>query len=263
MTDGKKRNHWPIIFIISVVTIIFVISLFAFQVRFTEYAVVLRFGKPLTPKSIEPGLHYKWPFETVWKVDNRIRCFEGNSGVLEEVFTSDGKNIIASVYVGWKVSENQVVQFLERVQNVEKAEDELTSLIRSYKNGVFSKYNFSDLISTNPENVKIAQIEKEMLESIRNDALNLIGIDIKFLGINHIGLPESVTSKVFDRMRSERQKEVQKVLSEGDAISASIKAKATKESTIIIADAENAAKKIRAEGDAEAAKNYAIFKREP
>ena len=102
-----------------------------------------------------------------------------------------------------------------------------------------------------------------MLSHIKTDALDVYGIDVRFLGIKHIGLPETVTSKVFDRMKAERETEVQKILAEGDAISTQIRAQAEKESVELLAEAENKAKRIRAQGDAEAAKNYAVFKQNP
>ncbi len=45
---------------------------------------------------------------------------------------------------------------------------------------------------------------------------NSYGIDIAFLGIKKLGLPESVTSEVFQRMTAERQVLVSTIESEGN-----------------------------------------------
>ena len=261
--ENSNGRHRSVIMIVTAITLVLLFSLFAYQINITEYGVVLRFGKPLMNRNTAPGLRFKWPFETVWRIDNRVQCFDGNVGALEEVFTSDRKNILISVFIGWRVSEERVLRFLERVKSLDKAEIELTTLLRSYKNSVIGKYSFSDLINIDPKKIRIKEIEQEMLSHIKNDALDVYGIDIRFLGIKHVGLPETVTSEVFDRMKAERETEVQKILAEGDAISTQIRAQAEKESVELLAEAENKAKRIRAQGDAEAAKNYAVFKQNP
>jgi modulator of FtsH protease HflC len=263
MPDNARRQHWLMIALILGIALILVLSLITFQVNYTEHAVVLRFGKPVTERKTSPGLHLKWPFETIWRIDNRIQCFEGNLGAVEEVFTRDGKNIVVTVYICWRVSNDRVIHFLERVKNRELADEELTALLRSYKNGVLGKYNLSDLININPDFVKIEQIEQEIFDYISKDALSLYGIDVTSVGIKHIGFPETVTTKVFDRMIAERETVRQMILSEGEAIAEQIRAEAEKESVILLADAENEAKRIRAEGDAEAAKHYSVFQKNP
>ena len=263
MSEGNNNSgNWPVIAIVATIAVILLFSLFTYQINSIEYGVVLRFGKPLLNRETTPGIHLKWPFETVWRIDNRIQCFDGNVGVLEEVFTRDKKTMIISVFIGWKVAEEKVVQFLERVKSLERAEVELTTLLRSYKSSIIGKYSFSDMINTDPEKVTIKEIEREMLRHIQKDALSLYGIDVRLLGVKHIGLPEAVTAKVFDRMNAERETEVQKILAEGNTVAARIRAEADKESVELFAEAENKAKRIRAQGDAEAAQHYSVFKQD-
>ena len=263
MTMEKKSKHWPVIIVVLLLSGIFLFSLFTFQVAYGENAVLLRLGKPLKERILSPGLHFKWPFESVWRVDGRIQCFEGNTGALEEVFTNDGKNIIVGVYLGWRVSKEKCIHFLERVGSLRQAEAELTTLLRSYKGGVFGMVEFDSLINIDATRVRIHEVEQKLLELIQKDALELYGIEVQFLGIHHLGLPEIVTSKVFERMKIERQNKAQRILSEGESLAVQIRAQADKESTIILAEAESKAKSLRAEGDAEAAKNYATFQQNP
>jgi len=265
MKDMKSNRpgQW---FFISVMAVIFVglfLKMFAFQVRYDEYALVLRFGKPVVDRNTTPGLHFKWPHEKIWRMDNRIQCFEGNAGVIEEVFTKDEKNITVTIYVCWKIANEHRLHFLESITNLESARDGLTALLRSYKSSIIGKYNFRDLINLDPKQVKIKQIEDEIFENMNVDALKLYGVEIMEIGITHIGFPESVSKKVLARMKAERQTEIQKILSKGDLIAAKIKVEAEKESAKLLAEAENEAKRIRALGDAEAAEHYAVFQENP
>ena len=263
MATHDKRATRVTIIIVFVLCTILISTMFCYQIHYTEHAVVLRFGKPIPIRNTTPGIHFKWPFESVWRVDNRVHCTEGTSGAIEEVFTSDGKNVVISVFVGWRVSKDNVFQFMERIGSIDRTEVELTTLIRSFKNGVIGRYRFEDLVNIDPTAVRIKEIEREMLDLLKVEALKLYGVEVEFLGINHVGLPESVTADVFDRMKSERNTEVQRVLSEGEAIATKIRAEADRESAKMIADADSQAKLLRAEGDAEAARNYSGVSRQP
>ena len=106
MAESKRvLQHWPVILMVLIVAAIFLIKMLTYQVDTTEYAIVLRFGEPQaeTIRSRSPGLHFKLPWETLWRQDNRVQCFEGNMGEFEEIMTADGKNIVVSVFIGWKI----------------------------------------------------------------------------------------------------------------------------------------------------------------
>ncbi len=263
MPEDRKSLRWPMYLTITMILTILCIKLFTYSVRFTEYAVVLRFGKPLVEKNTEPGLHLKLPFETVWRADNRIQCFEGESGIVEEIFTNDEKNITVTLFMCWKISKDKRLTYLERVGNSQAARHELTALLRSYKNSVFGKYKFEELVNIDPSKIRINRIEREIQVMINIEALDLYGIEVSDIGVTHLGFPETVTKKVFARMEAEREIEVQKILSEADLISAKIKADADRESVKLLASAESEATRIRAKGDAEAAKHYAVFEQNP
>src|SRR5438046_1839290 len=97
-----RRN--PLIWAIgAVLAIIFVLLLFTYQVRKSEVVVVTTFGKPTRTKS-EPGhlyLRAPWGIEMVHRFDQRVQNFEDK---LTEGLTRDGKNLLTSVYVGWKIT---------------------------------------------------------------------------------------------------------------------------------------------------------------
>jgi membrane protease subunit HflC len=84
--------------------VVLLTAVFSFQVNQTEVAVVTTFGRPSVVS--EPGLHFRWPFpfQKVYFFDKRIRCYEGSSGKLEETSTKDGHNIIAGIYVNYRIT---------------------------------------------------------------------------------------------------------------------------------------------------------------
>src|SRR5205814_3706764 len=86
-----------------------------------------------------------------------------------------------------------------------RAEESLEGVVRNAYSGVVGKHPFSQFISTDEKELKFTEIELEMLKKIQADVrTNRYGLDVKFLGIKKLGLPESVTELVFNRMQSER-----------------------------------------------------------
>lgn len=243
-----------------IVVIIFGFLLFSFQVRKTDVAVVTRFGKFSDPITT-PGLYAKlpWPIERVYKFENRTQNFEKK---FEQTQTKDSRIILVTVFAGWKISDPAI--FLRSFDgDPVKAEGTLENLIRSAKNGVIGQYNFSDLVSPNPEALKFDQIEKEILSDVQKLAKDQYGIDVTLLGIKQLGLPENVTTKVFERMKAERERLVKQLTAEGESEATRIRAEARQKREEILAKAKGEAEIIRGQGDREAAKSYTVFKQEP
>ncbi|MBI2926862.1 MAG: protease modulator HflC [Verrucomicrobia bacterium] len=240
---------------------IFALLLFVFQVRQTEVAVVTTFGQ-YSRSLKEPGayLRWPWPIQSVYKFDNRIQNLERK---FEQTSTKDQRNLMITVYAGWRIADPEL--FLKRFSGgvITKAEETLEGLLRDTKQGVIGQHPLSDLISPNANEVKFDDIEQEMLDRIRPAASKDYGIEVALLGIKQLGLPESITGKVFERMRAERQRQAKAFLSEGDSKAIEIKALAEAERKRILSDAESEATRILGQADAEAAKHYAVFERNP
>ncbi len=260
-----KRN--TLTFTIGILLVlIFGALLFTFQVRQTEVALVTTFGKPTrdintNPDKPEPGLYFKWPWpiQKVQKFDKRIQNFEDK---FTETLTSDGKNVLVTVYVGWTITNPML--FRERFSgSVPRAEQTLERLVNSEKNIVIGQHPFSHFISTNPQELKFAQIEGEIRDRISNAAQTQYGIHLNFLGIKKLGLPESITQKVFDRMKEERMRVVAGIQALGVAEASKITSAADRDRAGIISQADATAREIRGKADAEAAKAYEIFEKNP
>jgi membrane protease subunit HflC len=254
-----KRNPLPLA-VGAVLLAIFVLLLFLFQVRQTEVAVVTTFGK--ATRDAGPGAHLRWPWpiQKVYKFDQRVHSLESR---FEQVLTSDGYNLLIAVYVGWRI--NDPKQFFPRFgDSVSKAEESLGDLVRNTYSGVVGQHRFSHFISTDEKELQFVQIEKEMLDKLQADArANNYGVEVRFLGIKKLGLPESVTEAVFEQMRRERQLQVTKIQSEGERQASDIRSAADAESAKLLADADAQATGIRALGESAAAKSFEVFKQAP
>ena len=192
-----KRN--PITIVTGVLLLlIFVTLLFTFQVRQTEVAVVTTFDNP-TRYIDTPGLKFKMPrpIQKVYKFDKRIQNFEDQ---FQETLTFDNYPLLVMIYVGWTISDPRAFFHVFPAGTAASAEGALEGLIRSAETAVVGKHPFSHFISTDQKQLKFVEIENEMLAAIRETAQAKYGVEVKFLGIKKLGLPEHVTQKVFDRM---------------------------------------------------------------
>lgn len=255
-----KRNYLSVTVGILLL-LIFAALLVSFQVRYTEVAVVTTFGKAST-ETIKPGLHFKlpWPIQKVVKFDSRVQNFEEK---FEETSTEDGKNLLIMVYAGWRIKDPGAFLKSFPSGSASAAESTLESWVRSSKTAVVGQHQFSDFVSTDAKKLKFTQIESEILEKVKVEALGQAGIEVAFLGIKRLGLPDSASQRVFDRMREERMRLVSQFQGDAEAQAISIRTTADRDREEIISKAEKEAIRIRGEGDAEAAKSLAVFEQDP
>ncbi len=251
----------PVTFIVGLVILLIFGSIsFFFQVRQNEVAFLTTFGKA-SEEVIKAGLHVKapWPIQKVHRFDARVQNFEGK---FEQVQTQDGRNLLVLVYVGWRIVEPQKFN-RSFPAGVEDAKRNLESLVRSAKNAAVGRHPFSHFINTDPAQLKFDDIEKEMLAQVAGTARDKFGMEVKFLGIKRLGFPESVTQKVFDRMKEERQRLVKQFEGEGDREAAIIRSEADRKRNELLAKAEAEATKLRGQAEAEAAKAYKTLEQNP
>ena len=260
MATGNFFKHWPTMLLGVVVAVILLIAVFSYQLNQTESAVVTTFGSPAAVT--DPGLHFRWPFpfQKIYKFDHRIRCFEGGSGKIEETMTADGQNILVGIFINYRIS--AVEKFFRTLEDMTKAEERLNSLMRSAKNATFGQYKFSQVINTKPELMKLNEIQDRIKAALEKDTAEY-GIEIVSVGINTINVPERITDKVFDRMIEDRKLVADRYLAEGTVRASEIRNDADQKKAVMLAKAEAEAREIRAQGDAEAATFYAVFREKP
>jgi len=256
------KRHTLTLLIGTVLVLIFALLLFVFQVRQSEVAVVTTFGKP-TRNIAEPGAYLKWPWpiQRVYKFDQRIQTFEDK---FTEGLTADNNNLLTMVYLGWRIVDAKAFFPKFAGGSVQAAERMLEGLLSNAKGAVVGRYNLSDFVNADPERLKFDQIERDMRAMVEAQlSTNDCGIKIEFLGIKKLGLPESVTQTVFERMTSERQVLVSRLQNEGEAEAERIRATANRQAAEVLAAAEAEATRIRGQGEARAAELLPVFERNP
>jgi len=245
-----------------VLVVIFFLLLFTFQVRQSEVVLVTTFGKPSEPKD-KPGIYFRWPWgiQMVHRFDQRVQNFEDQ---LSEGLTRDGKNLVTSVYVGWKITAPS--QFFAKFgagDSIPEAEKYLKGVLASAKSAVVGTHPLTDFVSATDNGTNYLAIEKEILDGVRGQVLRAgYGMEIKFLGLKRLAIPEQVTQQVFDEMTKERQVLVKASEAEGDAEASKIRSQADRTAAEMLARAEGEATQIRSTAEAEAAKYLPVFKQD-
>ncbi|HOX56794.1 MAG TPA: protease modulator HflC [Candidatus Paceibacterota bacterium] len=258
-----KRN--PLTLIIGLLLIvIFGFLLFTFQVRTTDVAVVTTFGKPTRPIT-EPNLYCKWPWpiQRVWTFDRRVQNFEDR---LTEGLTLDHFNLLTSVYVGWRVSDPATFfpRFAGSAKPMAAAEALLDQWLGNAKTAAVGRHPLSDFVSTTDDGAAFLAIENEILQTIQSQILtNNLGLQVEFLGLKRLQLPESVSQSVFDRMTSERKVLADGFQYEGEAEAQRIRSEAERRAAEVLSNAKARATGIEGEGEAEAAKSLKVFQQNP
>ena len=258
-----KRN--PLTLIIGLLLIlVFGLLLFTFQVRTTEVAVVTTFGDPTRPIT-EPNLYFKWPWpiQKVWTFDRRVQNFEDR---LTEGLTHDSFSLLTSVYVGWKVSDPTAFfpRFAGTANPIAAAEALLDQWLGNAKTAVVGRHPLSDFVSTSDNGAAFLAIESEILEAVQSQIrTNNLGLEISFLGLKRLQLPDSVSQQVFERMTSERKLLADRFQYEGEAEAQRIRSDAERRAAELLSGAEAQATQIKGKGEAEAAKSLAVFQQNP
>ena len=258
-----KRSPLTIV-VAFVLAAIFGLMLFVFQVRQSEVAVVTFFDKMESDgvrTNPGPHLQWPWPIERVYKLDQRVHSLEDK---LEPVTLPDQNMIMLLTYVGWRISDP--AKFFPKFENgsMTAAETNLQGIVRSAKLDVASRHNFSDFLSADPNQMKLTNIENEILASASQKVdLGNYGIEIKFVQIKTIELPGAVSQAVFDRMKAERSKLVNKITADAQEQRIKITSEADLQASKLIADADAQAKEIRGEGQKAMVQSLQVMSQDP
>jgi membrane protease subunit HflC len=243
---AKTKRSLPSILTGLFLAVILVLYMITYQVRFTEVAVVRTFGK-IDQAQIkkEPGLYWKWPFpiQRVDTFDNRLQV---TSTTGEENPTEDGKNIIVTTAINWRIDEPYT--FSIRCSSMEEAEAKLKSRVRSDQTTVIGRYRFSQFVSTDPEELLYDKIASEIEEAVRTNAKDLYGIKVETVKLQSIALPQTITQNVFEAMKKERQAVAAGYTSEGESAAQQIKDTAEAIAGTIKSFAEREAEEVIATG---------------
>ncbi len=235
------------IFIVITAALFLVLSSALYTVNETQTAIKLRLGEIVTVED-KPGLKFKMPFvNNVVKFDNRIQTLDAPA---ERFLTGEKKNVIVDSYVKWRIVDAKQF-YISTGGNIARTNNRLAQIIKTGLKSEFSKRTIADVVSG-----ERSEIMSNILQ-LANKDIGEFGIKIIDVRIKRIDLSQEVSNSVYRRMQAERQRVAKDFRSKGAEEAEIIRAAADKERTIILADAYRDSEKIRGEGDAVSANNYA------
>ena len=247
-------------FIASTLLVVLVLaSSMLFVVDQRQFGVVFALGQ-IKEVLTEPGLHFKLPppFQNVSYIDKRLLTLE--SVEAEPMLTAEKQRVVIDWYVRWRIT--KPTDYIRNVGLDEKAgANQLNRVVRNAFQEEINKRTVKDLLSAKREAL-MADVKREVLQAVQGT--KPYGIDIIDVRITRVDYVEAITDSVYKRMVAERQRVANELRSTGAAEGEKIRADADRQREVTVANAYRDAQKIKGEGDAEAAKNYAeAFGKDP
>ncbi len=236
-----------IILVIAVLVAI-LLSSSLYTVKETQVALKLRLGEIVSIES-EPGLKFKTPFvNNVVRFDKRIQTLDSAA---ESFLTVEKKNVVVDSFVKWRIVDTQKF-YISTGGVMAQANLRLAQNNQDALRSEFSKRTILEVISDQREAI-MASV-KGKLKTIAEDKYGIEVVDVR---IKRIELSQEVRNSVYSRMETERKGLANKYRANGAEEAEKLQAFADKERTIILANAYRDSEKIRGEGDAISASNYA------
>jgi len=218
-----------------------------FTVNQTQQALVLQFGEP---KRIiqDPGLAFKLPFiQDAIFYESRVLSLIPQDA--EEVILADQKRIQIDAYARYRIEDPLL--FFQTVRNELGARARLESIIDSSVRRVLGSETLASILTGERENIN-GSIRDEV-----NASVDSLGIEIIDVRLRRADYPESTSQNIFNRMKSEREREAKEFRATGDEEAQKIRADAEKTRTVIVAEAKREAQEVRGQGDSNAIRIYA------
>jgi membrane protease subunit HflC len=226
----------------------------AFMVNQTQQALVLQFGEPKRTIQ-EPGLKIKLPFiqEAVY-YERRVLSLIPQDA--EEVILADQKRLQVDAYARYRIEDPLL--FFQTVRNEIGARARLESIIDSSVRRVLGRETLASILTGERESIN-GSIRDEVNQSVAS-----LGIQIIDVRLRRADYPEATSQNIFNRMKSEREREAKEFRATGEEEAQKIRADAEKTRTVIVAEAKRQAQEVRGEGDSNAIRIYAeSFGRDP
>lgn len=233
--------------IIAVILIVLGLISSVFTVNQRQQALVLQFGEP---KRIiqEPGLAFKVPFiQDVMYYEKRVLSLIPQDA--EEVILADQKRLQVDAYARYRIMDPLL--FFQTVRNEIGARARLESIIDSSVRRVLGGETLGSILTGEREGIN-GSIRDEVENSVTS-----LGIEIIDVRLRRADYPEATSQNIFNRMKSEREREAREFRATGEEEAQKIRADAEKTRTVILAEARKESQDLRGQGDSQAIRIYA------
>lgn len=250
----KSKRDLKVFFKAGATFLIIAIILFiglssATIVKEGEYKVVRQFGDVIKIYE-EPGLKFKIPLiQDTTTLTKKKMVYDVEE---KEITTLDKKRMIIDNYAIWSISDPEAM--ISNARTVENAEARMGEFIFSIVRTELGKMNFSDIISEDSSRGALnEQITSTVNQYLTRDNYGVVVDDVR---IKRSDLPQANEQAVFNQMITDRNKEAQKYISQGEAGKSRKIAEVDREVKEMLSTANANAESIRAEGEQEAARIY-------
>ena len=225
----------------AVLLVLFVANGALYTITETERGVLMQFGEVIDP-DLKPGLHVKLPIiHEVRKFDSRTQVSDSER---TEYLTKESKFLIVDAYVMWRV-DNVQRYFTNTGGDPAKAE---LLLVPRGKDGLKNKVSertVHEVVSGQRD-----ALMTDLTREVNALALKEFGIKVVDVRVKRVDFPTSTSESIYNRMRTEREREAREHRSQGTEIAETIKAEADREQRVLLAEAYRKAETLRGEGDA-------------
>ena len=240
----------------------------------SQQAVIIQFGRPVGEPITEAGLHLKVPFiQEVRRFDKRLLIWDGDPN---QIPTKGREFIWVDATARWRIADPR--KFLESVSTEAGAQSRLDDILDSVVRDFVSGHPLIELVRSStwqeppPEvleeavkerkeelKAKIALGREEITRAVLDEARKTMpeyGIELVDVRIKRLDYVESVRTKVYERMISERKRIAAEFRAEGEGRSAEILGEMERELKKIRSGAYRRAQEVRGKADAEATRIY-------
>jgi membrane protease subunit HflC len=210
-----------------------------FTVHQTQQVIVLQFGNPVGDIS-EPGLKFKLPWQSLEYYEKRVLDLDPP---VERVILADQKPLLVDSFARYRIVDP--LHFFQTVRTERELRVRLGTIVNANVRNVLGNQNLASVLSE-----ERIDIMREIRESV-NDQAQRFGIEIVDVRLRRADLPKETSQAVYDRMKTEREREAAEFRAQGFEQAQRIKAGADRESTVIRAEAEREAEILRGQGEGE------------
>lgn len=217
-----------------------------FVIEQQEQAIIRQLG---APKRViqEPGLKVKLPFfQDVIIYDKRILDMDPPA---EQVILADQKRLDVDTYTRYRIVDP--LRFFQSLGTEEAARSQLRQVVSSALRGVLGNITMASLLSA-----ERLQIMSDIQQQTNANA-ERFGIQVVDVRIRRADLPEETSQAIYERMKSEREREARENRAQGAERAQQIRSRAERERTVILAESQKMAQITRGQGDGEANRIYA------
>jgi modulator of FtsH protease HflC len=241
-------SNRSIFILIGLAILAFLASQTFYTVSPTQQVLVRQFGAIVGNPVTQPGLYLKIPLvQDIQRVDRRLLDYEANEF---EIIAGDQKRLVVDAYARYRIVNAKL--FAQSLPGGEQSlRSQLDSLINSEIRGVLSSVPLHAVLTD-----QRAPLMEEITRRV-NARTTPWGVEVVDVRIKRADLPQANSQSVYNRMKTDREREAGQLRAEGDEEKQRITATADREVAVIRADAGLKAQITMGEADGEATKIYA------